>query len=251
VAGEDAKFGGGGGGGGSCSAGGGSGGGNGFGGGAGGPGASMDPNGATTPASPGMGGAALGGAIFVRSGRIELADSAFIDNSAIGGFGGPGYLAAPAKGGALFLCTPTLCGSDSSGVWSGTRLFRNNTADARAGEGCDGRHDAEVCGRLSSAQPQQLKISAPPEAGCDVPFTVVVTAVDSDGMPVPNYAGTIHLTSSDSRASIQIQPDGGLGSGARAFRVTIAAAGSQTLTARDESGRSIGDGSTTVEVVSQ
>jgi DNA-binding CsgD family transcriptional regulator len=248
VDGEDARFGGGGGGGGSCSAGGGNGGGNGFGGGAGGPGASLDPNGATSEASPGLGGAGLGGAIFARSGRIELVDTAFIGNSALGGFGGPGYTPAPAKGGALFLCTTALCGSDSSAVWSGASLFRGNTADARAGEGCLGRHDEQVCGRLASAQVRQLSISAPVEAGCDVPFTVVVTAVDADGNPVPNYAGKVRLTSSDPHSSVQVQADAGLGEGVRSFRVTLPTAGAQTLTARDESGSSIEDGSSTVEV---
>jgi hypothetical protein len=208
----------------------------------------MDPNGETSPASPGMGGAALGGAIFVRSGLVELVDSAFVDNLAVGGFGGPSSSAAPAKGGAVFLCTKALCGSDSAAVWSGATLFRGNKADARAGEGCLGRHDEQVCGRLASAQPRQLSVSAPAVAGSDVPFTVVVTAVDSDGIPVPNYAGTVRLTSSDPHSSVQVQGDAGLGQGMRAFRVTMQTTGSQTLTAKDESGSSIEGASSTVEV---
>ena len=247
--GEAGKFAGGGGGGGSCQAGGGTGGGNSFGGGAGGYGASIDSDGGVTPASPGTGGAGLGGAIFVRSGFVQLVDSVIADNFAIGGSGGPDFTASFAKGGGLFLCTMPLCGSEAAAVWSGNTVFRGNkAADARATESCIGRHDEQVCGWLASAQVKQLKISAPETAAGSTPFTVVVTAVDADGIPVPTYSGTVHLTTSDGNSSIQVQQNAHLQFGARAFQVTMQTPGTQTLSASDGPGSTIEDGKSTIEV---
>ena len=249
ASGDTGKFGGGGGGGGSCQAGGGTGGGNSVGGGAGGYGASIDSDGTVTPAAPGRGGAGLGGAIFVRSGFVQLVNSAIAGNYAIGGSGGTDFTAASAKGGGLFLCTMPLCGSEASAVWAGTTVFRGNKAtDSRAGESCLGRRDEQVCGWLASAQVKQLKISAPEMAAGNAAFTVVVTAVDADGIPVPTYAGTVRLTTSDGNSSVQVQPDAHLEFGARAFRVTMKTPGTQTLSASDGAGTSIEDGKSTIEV---
>lgn len=248
VEGGSATFGGGGGGGGSCDAGGGPGGGNGFGGGGGGDGAPMNADGTKAFSTAGAGGAGLGGGIFVRSGFVKLIDSTFVNNSASGGSGGADSSPAPAKGGALFLCTTALCGSDSSALWSGSTSFRGNTADAKAGEGCLGRHDEQVCGPLSSSQVKQLRISAPPGAFADTSFTVSVTAVDGDGMTVPNYSGEVRLTSSDRNSTIQLQSQAGATIGARVFRVTLQTPGTHSLTAIDEANTTVDKGTSTIDI---
>ena len=250
--GGDAGFGGGGGGGGFGMEGdrrtGGGGGVNGFGGGAGGAGGSLEPDGTAIASSTGVGGAGLGGAVFVRSGFLQLVDASFLGNSASGGLGSAGSTAAPAKGGALFLCSAALCGpgSEASAVWAGSLSLQGNASGASAGEGCVGRGDTDVCGRLASARAAHLQVSAPPSIPPGVPFTVVVTAVDADNIPVVTYTGTIHLSSSD-RNSI-LPSDARLSGGAGAFSITLTTSGAHTITAADTADSSIRGSSNAIEV---
>ncbi len=252
VTGGDAGFGGGGGGGlsiGGSGRAGGSGGGNGFGGGVGGAAGFLDADGTAGASSGGGGGAALGGAVFVRSGFLQLVDTAFFSNSTTGGLGATGSANGPAKGGALFLCAAELCGagSDAAAVWSGSSSFRGNAADVTAGEGCPGRGDTDVCGRLASSLVTHFAVFAPPSTPPGVPFSVVVTALDEDNIPVLTYAGTVHLASSD-KGSI-LPSDTKLSGGAAAFSITLKTPGVQTITATDAASDLMEGSSHTIEVV--
>ena len=253
VAGGDAGFSGGGGGGGLSIGGsgrtGGSGGGNGFGGGVGGAAGFLDTDGTAGASSGGGGGAALGGAVFVRSGFLQLVDTGFLSNSTNGGLGAAGSANGPAKGGALFLCAAELCGagSEAAAVWSGSSSFRGNAADLAAGEGCPGRGDTDVCGRLASARVTHFAVSAPPSTPPGVPFSVVVTALDANNIPVLTYSGTVHLATSD-KGSI-LPSDTVLSAGATAFSITLTTPGAQTITATDTANDSIEGSSNTIEVV--
>jgi len=83
---------------------------------------------------------------------------------------------------------------------------------------------------------QGLTLSAPGAATAGAAFNVTVTAVDSQGAPVTSYDGTVHFSSSDSGAGVQLPPDSKLTNGVGTFSVTLASVGSQTLTASDAAG---------------
>jgi hypothetical protein len=91
----------------------------------------------------------LGGAIFVRSGQLQLRDVTFTNNSTVGGLGAAGAPNGVAKGGAIFICSAYFCGPghDGVGAASGKTLFQSNSAaDAGQDPVCFGRDDADVCG---------------------------------------------------------------------------------------------------------
>jgi hypothetical protein len=127
----------------------------GFAGGVGGGGAFLDAEGGAIAAGGGTGGSALGGAVFVRSGRLVLHDAAFINNAAVGGLGGSGTPNGVAKGGALFVCSSYYCGPGHDGTAAayGKTFFSSSTA-AQAGEdpACSGRDDRDVCGMLKTVE---------------------------------------------------------------------------------------------------
>jgi hypothetical protein len=129
---------------------GGTGGASGFAGGSGGPGAFLDSDeGNAIAAGGGLGGSALGGAIFVRSGQLQLRDVTFMNNSSTGGLGAAGAPNGIAKGGAVFICSSFFCGPghDGVGAASGKMVFRSNSAaEAGADPLCAERDDADVCG---------------------------------------------------------------------------------------------------------
>lgn len=255
VGGGEAGFGGGGGGGGLSIDGSGRtagpGGGNGFGGGAGGAAGFLDTDGTSAASFGGVGGAALGGAVFVRSGFLQLADTSFLGNSTTGGLGAAGSADGPTKGGALFLCTTELCGagSEAAGTWSGNTSFRGNAADLRAGEGCLGRGDTDVCGRLASSRATHFAVSAPPSTQPGVPFSVVVTALDADNIPVFNYAATVRIASSDEGMILLsgTRFSGGVG----AVTVALKTPGAQTISATDTVNGSVEGRSNAIEVIRQ
>jgi len=73
--------------------------------------------------------------------------------------------------------------------------------------------------------------AASPVAG--TPFNITVTALDSSNSPVGSYAGTVHFTSSDNQAVLPANST--LTGGTGTFPVTLNTAGSQTITATDNS----------------
>jgi hypothetical protein len=81
------------------------------------------------------------------------------------------------------------------------------------------------------------------------PTEVLVAALDANNHPVPNYAGTVHFTSSDGGATLPgdymfQSSDMGL----HLFSVTFATNGKQTITATDTSSSAI-SGTATVHVI--
>ena len=134
---------------------GGTGGPSGFAGGVGGTGAFLDSDeGNATAAGGGYGGSGLGGAIFVRSGQLQLIDVTFLNNSSVGGLGATGAPNGIAKGGTLFICSSSFCGPgyDGLAVAFGKTIFQSSSAaDAGQDPACPGRDDADVCGQLLAA----------------------------------------------------------------------------------------------------
>ena len=130
----------------------------GFGGGDGGSGGFLDAEGNGRGGSGGAGGAGLGGAVFVSSGHLQMADTVFVNNSSAGGAGAGGAANGTAKGGALFVCSSFFCGPGSGGAavsLGGVSFDSNSAAEAGVEDCCAGRDDSNVCGYLSllGAQP--------------------------------------------------------------------------------------------------
>ncbi|HET9791033.1 MAG TPA: Ig-like domain repeat protein [Candidatus Angelobacter sp.] len=77
----------------------------------------------------------------------------------------------------------------------------------------------------------QLQFAAPGTATTGVPITFSITALDASSIPVTNYNGTIHFTSTDAAAVLPANSPmvNGLGS----FTATFNTAGFQTLQATD------------------
>jgi hypothetical protein len=74
-------------------------------------------------------------------------------------------------------------------------------------------------------------VSAPGTAVAGTPVNVTVTAQDASNNTVPSYAGTVHLTSSDSVAILPA--DSTLTAGVKTFSVQLNSVGSFTVTATD------------------
>jgi hypothetical protein len=94
----------------------------------------------------------------------------------------------------------------------------------------------------------QFRIVAPRHARAGVPIPVTVIAVDARGRPVPTYTGTVHFSSTDSPATLPAdytfeRRDFGF----HVFRVTLATAGEQTVTATDTANPAL-TGKVTVDV---
>jgi hypothetical protein len=226
---------------------GGAGGKSGFGGGAGGAGGFSDSDGNFFAGRGGLGGAGLGGAIFVSSGVLELSHTVFENNSSVGGTAGD--QTGPAKGGALAVCTSALCdlGYDAVAISDGETVFRGNSAaDAGGDETCPGRDDADVCGNLSSPAPTRFRISAPESVISGEQFSFTVTALDTGNNLVRAYSGTVRISSSD--PSSKLPADAPLTKGAGIFSITLTTEGSHTITALDTSANSIAGTSSPVVV---
>jgi len=88
--------------------------------------------------------------------------------------------------------------------------------------------------------------SVPSTIAAGTSFNVTVTALDASNGLVANYAGTVHLTSSD--ASAVLPSDATLTNGTGTFSVTLKTAGSQTITATDTVQSSVTGTSTSVSV---
>jgi N-acetylneuraminic acid mutarotase/ribosomal protein S11 len=73
------------------------------------------------------------------------------------------------------------------------------------------------------------------------PFSFTVTAMDQFNNTDPNYAGTVHFTSTDGQAVLPA--DATLTNGVGSFNATFATVGSQTLTATDTANAGISGGS--------
>ncbi len=84
---------------------------------------------------------------------------------------------------------------------------------------------------VNPASVDHFVLSAPSSVGAGSAFTVTVTAQDAYGNTVTDYTGTVHFTSSDTKAVLP--SDAALTSGTGTFTITLKTAGAQTLTAAD------------------
>jgi hypothetical protein len=84
----------------------------------------------------------------------------------------------------------------------------------------------------------QLTATGPASAAAGVAFTVNVAAVDAQGQPVTSYAGTVHFSSTDTSPNVVLPADSRLTNGQKAFSVTLATVGSQTVTVSDANSHS-------------
>jgi hypothetical protein len=92
-----------------------------------------------------------------------------------------------------------------------------------------------------------LKVTGPSSVEAGQPNAVTVAARDVRGNPVPQYAGRVHFTSSDTSATVVLPADSTLTSGQGTFSVTLTKAGAQTVSATDTVTASI-SGSASVTV---
>ena len=97
---------------------------------------------------------------------------------------------------------------------------------------------------VNPAPVNKLQISSlSSSAVAGVPLSFLVTALDAYGNVVPNYSGTVAITSTDSQASLPSSST--LTNGLGTFSATLKTAGSKTFTASD-GGRSITSSAVTV-----
>jgi hypothetical protein len=100
-----------------------------------------------------------------------------------------------------------------------------------------------------AAPATHLSVTAPATAGSGVSFNATVTALDASNQPVPTFSGPVHFTSSDPSATL---PADTTLNGTGTFSVTLATAGTQTITVTDPSAPSISgtSGNITVATIS-
>src|SRR5205823_2318795 len=97
----------------------------------------------------------------------------------------------------------------------------------------------------------QLLVVTPEQVTAGVPTAVTVVALDASGHRVPDYTGTVSLTSSDGQVTLPADYTfTASDNGSHLFSATFATAGHQTLTATDTSDGSI-VGRVSVGVLSQ
>ncbi len=90
---------------------------------------------------------------------------------------------------------------------------------------------------VSPAAASHYVVSAPSAVTAGSAFTVTVTALDAFGNTATGYGGTVHFTSSDSRAALPA--DATLTAGTGTFSVTLKTAGTASVTATDAAAASI------------
>jgi len=204
----------------------------------------------------GGGGAGFGGALFASAGTVLLINVSFTGNSTsrgvAGGTGAPfAATGGQAKGGALFVCSSSFCGTghDARVMPTGSTSFQGNTAaDAGAAVACPGQDTADVCGSLTASTPTHFSVTSPSPVTAGVPFSFTVTALDANNNVVFTYAGAVHFSSSDSAAFLP--PDSTLASGVGTFYATLKTGASQTITATDQVTGSITGTSAAIQVSS-
>jgi Galactose oxidase, central domain/Kelch motif len=98
----------------------------------------------------------------------------------------------------------------------------------------------------SSEGTTHFNVTAPATASVGIPFTITVLALDASNKTVPDYSGTVHLTSSDVQAVLS--EDSTLTNGTKDFSVTLENAGRQTVTATDTHTATITGSSNSIEV---
>jgi len=111
--------------------------------------------------------------------------------------------------------------------------------------GCGGRGGSTGPGP-GGAPATQFSVSGPATSGAGLPFTFVVTALDSTSGVATNYSGTVHFTSSD--PSAVLPSNSTLMNGTGTFSATLTTAGFQSITATDTASATL-NGSLSVTAV--
>jgi N,N-dimethylformamidase beta subunit-like protein len=147
-----------------------------------------------------------------------------------------------APSGAWVFATGTMSWS-----WALDSFATSNQPDARIQQATTNVLNAFLVGTPTV---HDLKLVAPAGVSAGQPFSVTVTAEDSNGRPVPSYTGTVHLSSTDPQAVLPADYTfTSTDAGAHGFPVTLKTVGSSTVTATDTVTSSV-SGSQTVTVSS-
>ena len=123
---------------------------------------------------------------------------------------------------------------------------RTVTATDTANSGISGTTTAIT---VAPATTTHLVVTAPTTAGAGQSFAVSVTAKDAYGNTVTTYGGTVHLTSTDTSASLSANAK--LTNGVGNFSATLRTLGSRTVAATDTVTSSITGTSGTITVVAR
>jgi hypothetical protein len=205
--------------------------------------------GAGTPFGGGGGGAGFGGAVFASAGNMLAINTTFLSNITNGGAGGTNAANGQAKGGAIFVCSSSICGPghDASVSITGVSLFQGNSAPgAGTAQQCPGRDDMDVCGALGATTPTHFSVNAPPAVSQGQPFSFTVAALDGNNNTVLTYNGAVRFTSSDALAALP--PNSALSSGVGTFSAALNTLGSQSITVGDTATGSISGVSSVIGV---
>lgn len=99
---------------------------------------------------------------------------------------------------------------------------------------------------VGTATPTHFSVNAPGGASSGSAFNFIVSALDAANNPAPTYSGTVHFTSTDSRASLPSNST--LTNGTGNFTATLNTLGNQTITATDTVNASITGTSNSINV---
>jgi len=108
------------------------------------------------------------------------------------------------------------------------------------------------CGGGGSSPPPpppvatHFSVNAPSNIPSGSSFNFTVTALDASNNTVTGYSGTVHFTSTDSKA--QLPADSTLQGGSKVFSSTLPTAGGQTIAATDTAAASLSGSSGTITV---
>jgi hypothetical protein len=91
-----------------------------------------------------------------------------------------------------------------------------------------------------------FSVSAPAYIPSGTFFKFTVTALGASNLPVTNYSGSVHLTTTDAHA--QLPQDSPLVAGSQTFSGTLTTAGNQTISATDKQTSSIAGSSNSINV---
>ena len=150
----------------------------------------------------GGGGAGLGGAIFVRSGKLLLAGASFSSNSANGGASGAGQPDGQGKGGALFI------NSTAAAVQIASTLRSDSASDSGARTLCNAvlaptaADTNEVCGALVNIAAVTGNGGGGQSTAVLSPFSMPLTATVTDGGGNPISGVPVTFAGPPSGASI-------------------------------------------------
>jgi len=91
-----------------------------------------------------------------------------------------------------------------------------------------------------------FSVDSPANTPSGTPFKFTVTALDASNNTATSYSGTVHFTSTDTRA--RLPQDSVLIAGSQIFSATLTTSGSQTITAADKASPSISGNSSSISV---